>query len=269
MNLDVLEAELAAARALREGDWIAARQALRQMLGEHPEEELVRDVTEWASEQVERAKSAPSRRQVAEAELCALRSLMRPHFMFSALSSINTLVRTDPGYAHELMLELAEFARYSLRWQDDFTTLADELSEIHRYLMLEQARIGRRVNVRLKIAPETLRARIPFLCLQPLVQNAVQHGISARPGPGHLLITAEDNGTEWYMTVDDDGIGADADQLLCRIAGEGGDAGISLSNINERLRRLYGDEYRLVIETAVGAGMKVILRIPKRSTRSA
>ena len=94
-------------------------------------------------------------------------------------------MRTDPERARELILEFAEFTRYSFRAHGDYTTLADELRSIDRYLTIERARFGDRLQVRLQIAPEVLPVGLPFLCLQPLVENAVRHGLSRQAGPGH------------------------------------------------------------------------------------
>jgi LytS/YehU family sensor histidine kinase len=106
-----------------------------------------------------------------------------------------SFVRTDPARARELLVEFAEFTRYSFRQHGDFTSLAEELRCIDRCLLLERARFGGRLNVSLRVAPEVLSVVVPFLRLQPLVENAVRHGLERREGPGHLVITAEDGGT--------------------------------------------------------------------------
>ena len=115
------------------------------------------------------------------------------------------LRRTDPDRARELLLEFADFTRYSFRRHGDYTTLAEELRSIERYLLLEQARFGDRLRVTLRVAPEVLPVTVPFLCVQPLVENAVQHGLGADDGVGHITITAHDRGQDCVIEVEDDG----------------------------------------------------------------
>ena len=116
-----------------------------------------------------------------EAEVRALRAQISPHFIYNSLGAIASFVRTDPDRARELLLEFADFTRYSFRRHGEYTTLAEELRSVERYLLLEQARFGDRLQVTLRIAPEVLPVAVPFLCIQPLVENAVRHGIEERP----------------------------------------------------------------------------------------
>ncbi|MXM64628.1 sensor histidine kinase [Streptomyces sp. HUCO-GS316] len=240
---------------------------------------LVRAATEvarWVSTQLELAELDRSRTAVAEAEIRALRAQISPHFIYNSLSAIASFVRTDPERARELLLGFAEFTRYSFRRHGDFTSLAEELRCIDRYLLLERARFGGRLEVTLRVAPEVLSVVVPFLCLQPLVENAVRHGLECRAGPGHLVITAEDAGSEARISVEDDGAGMDPERLAATLRGEtkpGADGpagserrrepGIGLRNVDERLRHVYGDAYGLVVETAPGAGTKVRIQVPK------
>src|ERR1700712_5668065 len=145
------------------------------------------EVGRWGSSQLDQ-----SRARTAEAEVKALRAQISPHFVYNSLTAIASFVRTDPEQARELLLEFAEFTRYSFRRHGEFTTLAEELRSIDRYLVLERARFGERLGVPLRIAPEVLPVVLPFLCLQPLVENAVRHGLEGKEGPGHVTITAED-----------------------------------------------------------------------------
>ncbi len=122
-----------------------------------------------------------SRTRLMEAEVRALRAQISPHFIYNSLGAIASFVRTDPDRARELLLEFADFTRYSFRRHGEYTTLAEELRSIERYLLLEQARFGDRLQVTLRIAPEVLPVAVPFLCIQPLVENAVRHGLEGRP----------------------------------------------------------------------------------------
>jgi two-component system LytT family sensor kinase len=240
---------------------------------------LVRATTEvahWVSSQLELAELDRSRAAAAEAQVRALRAQISPHFIYNSLSAIASFVRTDPARARELLVEFAEFTRYSFRQHGDFTSLAEELRCVDRYLLLERARFGGRLNVSLRVAPEVLSVVVPFLCLQPLVENAVRHGLERREGPGHLLITAEDGGSEAWISVEDDGAGMDPAQLARTLAGEAREStagqpgserrrepGIGLRNVDARLRQVYGDAYGLIVETAPDAGTKVRVRVPK------
>jgi two-component system LytT family sensor kinase len=219
----------------------------------------------WVSAQLAHAALDTSRARLARAELRALRAQISPHFIYNALTAIASFVRTDPELARELILEFAEFTRYSFRAHGDFTTLAEELRSIDRYLTIERARFGERLQVRLQIAPEVLPVGLPFLCLQPLVENAVRHGLSRKPGVGTLSIEALDAGAECHITIEDDGVGMDPLVLNRRDGEDATDAGqhVGLSNVDDRLRSVFGDPFGLVVETAPGAGTKVSMRIPK------
>lgn len=230
------------------------------------------ETAHWAGNQLALAELDSSRERLARAEVRALRAQISPHFIYNALTAIGSFVRTDPDRARELILEFAEFTRYSFRAHGEFTTLAEELRSIDRYLTIERARFGDRLQVRLQIAPEVLPVALPFLCLQPLVENAVRHGLSGKPGTGMVSIEARDAGTECHITVEDDGVGMDPAALTASIAelaaagndpvGEPG-GHVGLSNVDERLRAVFGDGFGLVVETGPGSGTRVSMRVPK------
>ncbi|MCP2250756.1 sensor histidine kinase [Lentzea aerocolonigenes] len=221
-------------------------------------------VARWAAGQLELAELDRSRTRLVEAEVRALRAQISPHFIYNSLSAIASYVRTNPERARTLLLDFADFTRYSFRRHGDFTTLAEELRSIDQYLALERARFGERLKVTLQVAPEVLPVTVPFLCLQPLVENAVRHGMEGKIEPGHIQIYANDSGAEAQITIEDDGIGMDPEKLRRTLAGQVDEsAGIGLGNIDERLRRVYGDEYGLVVETACGLGTKITVRVPK------
>ncbi|SCG50971.1 sensor histidine kinase [Micromonospora inositola] len=230
------------------------------------------ETAHWAGDQLALAELDSSRERLARAEVRALRAQISPHFIYNALTAIGSFVRTDPERARELILEFAEFTRYSFRAHGEFTTLAEELRSIDRYLTIERARFGDRLQVRLQIAPEVLPVTLPFLCLQPLVENAVRHGLSRKPGTGMVSIEARDAGAECHITVEDDGVGMDPTTLtagIAELAGAGSDPTddpgqhVGLSNVDERLRSAFGDRFGLVVETGLGSGTKVSMRVPK------
>lgn len=222
------------------------------------------EVARWVCVQLELAELDRSRTQLIEAEIRALRAQISPHFIFNSLAAIASFVRTDPEQARELLLEFADFTRYSFRSHGDFTTLADELHSIDQYLALVRARFGERLSVTLQVAPEVLPVALPFLCLQPLVENAVKHGLEGAVTSSRITISALDAGSEAEVVIEDDGIGMDPERLRHILRGEGGKStGVGLLNVDERLRQVYGDDYGLVIETGVGAGMRITVRLPK------
>ncbi len=223
----------------------------------------VDEVGRWVSGQLELAELDASRTRVAEAEVRALRAQISPHFIYNSLNAIASFVRTDPDRARELLLEFADFTRYSFRRSGDFTTLADELRAINGYLLLERARFGERLNITLRVAPEVLTVSIPFLCLQPLVENAVRHGLETKLGQGRVTILAEDAGAECIISIEDDGVGMAPERVRAALSGEPGTDSVGLGNVDERLRRIFGDAYGLTVATAPGAGTKVTVRVPK------
>jgi two-component system LytT family sensor kinase len=238
--------------------------ALVALTGE-PSASLLRateEVASWVSGQLELAELDESRHRLNRAEVRALRAQISPHFIYNSLGAIASFVRTDPDRARELLLEFADFTRYSFRQHGEFTTLADELRSIERYLLLEQARFGDRLHVTLQVAPEVLGVTTPFLCLQPLVENAVRHGLEAATGGGHISIEARDAGLECVISIEDNGVGEDPERIRTVLAGESGES-VGLANVDERLRATFGDEYGLVVETAPGAGTRVVVRVPK------
>ncbi len=220
----------------------------------------------WVSGQLALAELDSSRTRLIEAELAALRSQISPHFVYNTLTAIASFVRTDPDRSRELLLAFAEFTRYSLRRGADVTTLADELRSVDQYLELERARFGERLHVTLQVSPDVLAVAVPFLCLQPLVENAVRHGLEAGPGPCHIRLRAEDRGGEAVISVEDDGAGMPPERVRAVLAGEVPGA-VGLFNVDARLRRVYGAEYGLALESALGAGTRVALRIPRDAAR--
>ncbi len=223
----------------------------------------VEEVAAWVSGQLELAELDASRTRLMEAEVRALRAQISPHFIYNSLNAIASYIRTDPEHARELVLEFADFTRYSFRRHGEFTTLAEELRSIERYLVLEQARFGDRLHVVLRVAPEVLPVTVPFLCLQPLVENAVRHGLENKDGPGRIEIVAEDRDREAVISVEDDGVGEDPERVRRVLAGESESDSVGLGNVDARLRSAFGAEYGLVVETAEGAGTKVTVRVPK------
>lgn len=221
------------------------------------------EAADWVAAQLQLGELAASRAALAEAQVRALRAQISPHFIYNALNAIASFITTDPARARELVLEFADFTRYSFRRDGDTTTLAEELQSIDSYLQLERARFGERLTVTLQVAPEVLPIEIPFLSLQPLVENAVRHGLEARERGGRVRISARDSGPFVEIDVDDDGVGMDPESLQAAFAGEPSTAHVGLRNVDTRLRQRYGNDFGLIIETNTGSGTLVRMRIPK------
>ena len=227
---------------------------------------LVRAVTElssWVAGQVELAEVAAQRNRLMEAEMRALRAQISPHFVYNALTAIASFVRTDPDRARELLLDFADYTRHAFQRRDTYTTLEEELRSVERYLILEQARFGERLQVTLRIAPEVLPVTVPVLSLQPLVENAVRHGLADKRDGGTITILAEDHDREAVISVEDDGVGEDPERVRRALAGDTSLDSVGLGNVDERLRSAFGEDFGLVVETAPGAGTRVVVRVPK------
>uniref|UniRef100_UPI0038B36E0E sensor histidine kinase n=1 Tax=Amycolatopsis pittospori TaxID=2749434 RepID=UPI0038B36E0E len=220
---------------------------------------MVDVVARFVTIQLELERLDDAKSELRQAEMRALRAQISPHFTYNALNTIAELIRTDPEEAEELLQDFADYTRYSFRTSGSFTTLAEELRNIDRYLIIEAAVHSGRIGVRLKIAPEVLSVVMPFLVVQPLVENAIQHGLAPKSGGGTVTLIAEDAGTEAVISVEDDGVGMDP-RLLADLRGS---SHVGLSNVNQRMQHTFGRDYALMVETAPGAGTKVTLRLPK------
>ncbi len=218
---------------------------------------IASDLAELLAAPLRMQEADRQRVALARSELRALRAQISPHFIYNALNAIAAFIRTDPDRARELLLEFADFTRRAFRGpQGEFATLADELIYVRQYLQLEQARLGERLRVKLNVEPEVLNATVPTLVIQPLVENAVVHGIEVDHNGGTITIRAEDEDDECLIAVDDDGAGFDA----AAVTGDGTGA---LANIDRRLREAFGPAYGLSIQSRPGIGTTVRVRVPK------
>lgn len=201
-------------------------------------------------------------RLATEAELRALRSQVNPHFLFNALTTIGYLIQTSPARAFNTLMRLTALLRAVLRSEGEFTTLGRELELIEAYLDIERARFEERLRVRLDV-PEPLRSlRVPPLLLQPLVENAVKHGIGPERDGGEIAVSARLEGPDeglstLVVVVRDSGAGATDAQVQRGRAG-----GVGLANIERRLAGQYGDAAGLTVRSTPGRGTTVEIRLP-------
>jgi len=237
-------------------------------LGPSASADLVRaagEVARFVSTHLALAELDASRTRTVQAQLNFLRAQISPHFVYNALTAIESFIRSDPDRARDLLVGFAEFTRSTFREHSQYVTLAEELHLVECYLELERARFGDRLGVILRVAPETLSVRVPSLILQPLVENAIRHGLERCAGSSQLTIMASDGGHEAVVTVEDDGAGADPQHLHDILAGRRTSDSVGLRNVDERLRATFGSDHGLTIETGVGAGTKVTMHLPKYS----
>jgi two-component system, LytTR family, sensor kinase len=220
----------------------------------------VAEVASLVSAQLELKAMDEQSERLARAELRALRAQISPHFIYNALAAIAGYIHSNPEEARELLTEFAEFTRYAFRGQRPYVTLADELNYVEKYLRLERARFGDRLQVRLQVAPEVLSAVVPVLSLQPLVENAVRHGVEQR-GFGRIEIIAHHLDADVELRVSDDGVGMDSERAQRALAGQGG--GVGIANVQARLQSSFGPGYGLEIESEPGHGTTVTMTLPK------
>jgi LytS/YehU family sensor histidine kinase len=213
------------------------------------------------------AQTARLGAQVAEARLGALRMQLHPHFLFNSLNAITVLVRDQDTRAAGRMLELlSDVLRQVLRAdQSHEVTLGDELGFLQRYLAIEEVRFSDRLQVRFDVDDDLLDAAVPEFLLQPLVENALRHGIANRADSGLVEVSARRDGESLVLTVVDNGPGP---QAISRNDGNG----LGLANIRERLTTLYGTRARLELSARPareGGGTHAVVTIPYRPASAA
>ncbi len=222
---------------------------------------VAQDAASLVAAQLELSVLEAQGERLASAELRALRAQISPHFIYNALAAVAGYIHSRPEEARELLTDFAEFTRYAFRRERPHVHLADELTYVEKYLRLEHARFGDRLRVRLEVAPEILQAVVPVLSLQPLVENAVRHGVEPRSGTAHVTIVGRDLGADVELRVSDDGPGMDGEAAGAALDGSRG--GIGLPNVHSRLQATFGPGYGLEIESEPGAGTTVVMTLPK------
>ena len=218
---------------------------------------------------VVQSREAVLLQQVTEAELRALRAQVNPHFLFNSLNSIANLVVTNPEQAETMTLRLARVFRHVLaNSARPLIPLHEEVEFLETYLQIEEARFGSRLQVKIDVDPAVAMVQIPSLMLQPIVENALKHGLGPKPGPGHLWITAEADGNQVRLRVEDDGVGP-AIGVLKLNGSNGRSNGVGLENVAQRLNALYQDQGRMTIEVRQAGGTRVTILLPRESGAAA
>ncbi|WP_353683305.1 sensor histidine kinase [Thermodesulfovibrio sp. 3907-1M] len=222
--------------------------------------EVARGLAHIFSTQLEIVELETLARLKTEAELKSLQAQIHPHFIFNALNTIISLIRIEPAKAKDLLLNLATFLRYSLKKEKEIP-LREELSYVEAYLSIEQARYRDKLIVNYYIEPTVdLDIPVPPFTIQPLVENAVKHGLKPKIEGGEILIRILDNDDSVVISVEDNGVGIS--NSLQRLSEKG--SGLGLYLVNERLKRFYGEESTLNIQSFPGIGTEVTFKIPKK-----
>ncbi|MFL5538080.1 MAG: sensor histidine kinase [Longimicrobiaceae bacterium] len=208
------------------------------------------------------AETARLQAQLAEARLSALRSQIDPHFLFNTLNAVSALVERDPRGVRRMIARLSELLRNSLEGAGEpVVTLRKELEFADRYLEIMRIRFQGSLEVETKVDDEAMDALVPSLVLQPLVENAVKHGVGRLKGVGRIRIEARRDGSRVVLRVCDNGPGMEGDAPARE--------GVGLRNTRERLAELYGEEGRLALRPAEGGGVEAEVSLPFRAAEPA
>ena len=204
-------------------------------------------------------RAAELEKRLAEARLQALQMQLNPHFLFNTLNAIATLLHRDADAADRMIVRLGELLRLALDTANtQEVTLRHELDFLSRYLEIEQTRFGSRLEVSMDIGPDTVDALVPNLILQPILENAIRHGIQPRATPGRIALRARREAGRLRLTVEDNGAGLSGQQPSRE--------GVGLTNTRERLRQLYGEAQHLLFREAPnGPGLVVEIELPFHS----
>ena len=198
--------------------------------------------------------------RLAQSRLQVLKMQLHPHFLFNALNAISELIHRDPDAADRMLTDLSDLLRMSFEnLEVQEVSLKQELEFLHKYIEIEQMRFHDRLVVEMRIAPDTLDATVPNMILQPIVENAIKHGISPRASGGRIDIEASRNNGHLEITVQDNGLGipfGDTEHLA---------EGVGLSNTRRRLKHLYGDKQKFEIKPTGAQGVVVNLEMPFRN----
>jgi two-component system, LytTR family, sensor kinase len=203
-------------------------------------------------------KIESQQRHLQEARLAALTSQINPHFLFNTLNSVSSLVRTNPEMARGMIYKLSSILRRLLRNTDNLTPLREELQFIDDYMGIEMVRFGDKLRFVKEVDAGTLDHLVPSMLLQPIVENCVKHGLSSKVDGGMIRIRSRLVDGRLHLSVEDDGVGISEAKLATLF-----EQGIGISNVNERLKVLFGDDYRMWIDSKPGQGTQTEIEIPE------
>jgi two-component system, LytTR family, sensor kinase len=219
----------------------------------------------WSSFRTEKQLEA-QRVRLTEARLAALTNQINPHFLFNTLNSVSTLIRLDPDRARSMIYRLSHILRRLLRKTDNLSPLREEISFIDDYLAIEMVRFGEKLRFQKEIDDRTLDLLVPSMILQPIIENSIRHGLSNKVEGGTVRLCTWLQDARLCISIEDDGLGIKEEKLANLFAGEGG---IGMTNVNERLRVLFGRRYHMAVDSKPGQGTKTIIEIPELETSPA
>lgn len=196
-----------------------------------------------------------------EEKLKALQVQINPHFLFNTLNTISSLIRTNPVLARRLLIKFSHLFRFTLQYTGKNISFEQEWAQAKAFLEISEARQGDKLQIITNINPNVMNYSIPSLTLQPIIENAIKHGLQPREEGGTLTIVADELDKYWFIIVTDDGVGFDKDPQ--EILKQPRDGHIGLPNVHQRMKSLYGDEYGLDISSSPEEGTRVCLKIPK------
>lgn len=222
--------------------------------------ELVKGLGHLFSTQLELSKITYQEEMLVKTELKMLQAQIQPHFLFNALNTIIAFCRTDAGKARELLMKLSYYLRTSFKTNEAFIPFEQELEHIESYLAIEEARFSDRLKVIYHI-DENIQCNVPPLILQPIVENALKHGLMLTNSGGLLKIEAKEKNSCIYIQISDNGVGISQEKLEDILNDQYQSEGIGLYNVNNRLKSIYGTT--LKIESHLGKGTSVTMIIPK------
>ena len=217
----------------------------------------------WSSFRAERQLEL-QRVSLTEARLAALTNQINPHFLFNTLNSVSTLIRIDPDRARSMVYKLSSILRRLLRKTENFSPLREEISFIDDYLAIEMVRFGEKLRFYKEVDENTLDRLVPSMILQPIIENSIKHGLANKVDGGMVRLRTWLEGTRLHISVEDDGVGIQESKI-----GNLFEHGIGVSNVNERLRVLFGPGYRMLIESKPGQGTQTVIEIPELENHGA
>ncbi len=209
-------------------------------------------------------KLEEQQRLLLQARLENLASQINPHFLFNTLNSVSTLIRINPEQARTMVARLSRIMRRRLRSQEHFSPLREELDFIEDYLSIELVRFGDKLRVVKHIDPLTSDMLVPSMLLQPLVENSIKHGLAGKVDGGTITLRARLNNGRLLIEVEDDGVGIPETELPNIV-----NKGIGVSNVKERLKVLYNQDYRMLIDSQPGRGTRIEIEVPETQNRLA